>query len=624
MDVSNLTNTTPAPAMPFYVHGPVVTGLYIVGYCLVFSLNVVGNAVVCWVIASTPRLHTATNYFILNLAVADLLVAVFCIPFTLVEHILYDYQFGEVMCKLNRTIQGVSVAASVYTLSAIAVERYYVVLYPADLCMGSSTVRKALAAIWGAAVLIMLPQLFVLGMEEYSFQFRGGETATYCGENWPTVEYRQAYTLALFVLVYCGPLAAVTCIYCRIGVSIWYRSAFPLSSTSSSRPRVIGQDTNKPRAIGQVNNQSRFIGQDPNQSQVMGHNISQPGFIDQNINQPKVIGQDLNQSQVIGLKPNQSQVRGHDTSELRVIDRNINQSQVIGQDSNQSQVLGSNTNQSQVMGQDSGQSQVMSHDPGQSKVMGQDPGGSQVMGQDPGGSQVMGQKPSQSQVMGQKSGQSQAMGQDADQSQVMGQKPGHSQVMGPDISQPRVIDQNTFWSQVIGQDLDQSRVIVQSRSSPQVMDRYPSNPRASRQHANHSRVMGQDRDIGQESDQSRVTGQVPKRRLRVTKMLVTVVAIFALSWLPLYVSWMLDDFGSLSAEQEETLFKYVYPIAHWVGYFNSCVNPIIYGLFRSDVRKNLPSRASSRGRKASMTTSRKRTSVLGRYIRRKGRQETAL
>ncbi|KAI8520934.1 hypothetical protein Bbelb_006880 [Branchiostoma belcheri] len=83
MDVSNQTNTTPAPAMPFYVHGPVVTGLYIVGYCLVFSLNVVGNAVVCWVIASTPRLHTATNYFILNLAVADLLVAVFCIPFTL-------------------------------------------------------------------------------------------------------------------------------------------------------------------------------------------------------------------------------------------------------------------------------------------------------------------------------------------------------------------------------------------------------------------------------------------------------------------------------------------------------------------------------------------------------------
>ncbi|XP_019639524.1 PREDICTED: neuropeptide FF receptor 2-like [Branchiostoma belcheri] len=518
MDVSNLTNTTPAPAMPFYVHGPVVTGLYIVGYCLVFSLNVVGNAVVCWVIASTPRLHTATNYFILNLAVADLLVAVFCIPFTLVEHILYDYQFGEVMCKLNRTIQGVSVAASVYTLSAIAVERYYVVLYPADLCMGSSTVRKALAAIWGAAVLIMLPQLFVLGMEEYSFQFRGGETATYCGENWPTVEYRQAYTLALFVLVYCGPLAAVTCIYCRIGVSIWYRSAFPLSSTSSSRPRVIGQDTNKPRVMGQVNNQSRVIGQDPNQSQVM--------------------------------------------------DRNINQSQVIGQDSNQSQVLGSNTNQSQVMGQDSGQSQVMSHDPGQSKVMGQDPGGSQVIGQDPGGSQVMGQDPGESQVMGQDPGESQVMGQKPSQSQVMGQKSGQSQVMSQDPNQSQV--------------------------------------------------------MGQESDQSRVTGQVPKRRLRVTKMLVTVVAIFALSWLPLYVSWMLDDFGSLSAEQEETLFKYVYPIAHWVGYFNSCVNPIIYGLFRSDVRKNLPSRASSRGRKASMTTSRKRTSVLGRYIRRKGRQETAL
>ncbi|CAH1247265.1 NPFFR2 [Branchiostoma lanceolatum] len=500
MDVSNGTNGTEAPAMPFYMHGAVVTALYICGYCLVFSLNVVGNAVVCWVIVTTPRLHTATNYFILNLAVADLLVAVFCIPFTLVEHILFDYQFGDVMCKLNVTIQGVSVAASVYTLSVIAVERYvqpytlsaiavdryvqpytlsviavdryvqpytlsaivveryyvvlypadlrmyYVVLYPADLRMSGSAVWKALAGIWGAAALIMLPQPFVLETQEYDFEYRGGETASFCKENWPAVEYRHAYTLALFVLVYCGPLVAVTCIYCRIGVSIWYRSSLPLSTTMElSQPRVISQGTNQPRVI------------------------------------------------------DQSQVTGHDPNQHRVTSQNRNQSQVVGQN------------------------------PGQ------------------------------------------------------------------------------------------SRVIRQGHGSPRVIDQTTNQPRVKGQHASHHRQV-----MGQDSKQSRVMGQVPKRRIRVTKMLVTVVAMFALSWLPLYVSWMLDDFGSLSDSAAKTLFYYVYPVAHWVAYFNSCVNPIIYGLFRSDVRKNLPSRASTRTRKVSMTTSRKRTSVLNRYMRRKSKQETAV
>ncbi|KAI8522242.1 G-protein coupled receptor [Branchiostoma belcheri] len=71
-----------------YKHGAGITGLIIMAYALVFLLCVVGNVIVCGVVIKTPRLRTVTNYFILNLAVSDLLVAIFCMPFTLVEHIL--------------------------------------------------------------------------------------------------------------------------------------------------------------------------------------------------------------------------------------------------------------------------------------------------------------------------------------------------------------------------------------------------------------------------------------------------------------------------------------------------------------------------------------------------------
>ncbi|XP_078576478.1 uncharacterized protein LOC144862086 [Branchiostoma floridae x Branchiostoma japonicum] len=448
-----------------------------------------------------------------------------------------DYQFGDVMCKLNVTIQGVSVAASVYTLSVIAVERYYVVLYPAELRMSGSTVRKALAGIWGGAALIMLPQPFVLETQKYDVVYRDGETATYCHENWPAVEYRHAYTLTLFVFVYCGPLVAVTCIYCRIGVSIWYRSSLPVSTTMEPSHRVIRQGTNQPRVIGQDHNMSQVIGQDHNLSQVIGqdHNLSQ------------VIGQDHNQPQIMGQNTNHTQVISHDISQPRVIDQSSNQPQVMGQD------------------------------PGQSRVIHGGHGSPRVTDQNTTQPRAIRQHTNHHRFMRQGRNRSAATGQDSSQSPVMGQDASQSPVMGQDASQSRVM----------GQDASQSRV------------------------------------MGQDASQSRVMGQVPKRRIRVTKMLVTVVAMFALSWLPLYVSWMLDDFGSLSEGAETTLFYYVYPVAHWVAYFNSCVNPIIYGLFRSDVRKNLPSRASSRRRKISMTTSRKRTSLL-RYMRRRSRQETAL
>ncbi|KAI8517055.1 G-protein coupled receptor [Branchiostoma belcheri] len=82
------SNSTVVPPWSSYQHDTPVTVLYILVYSLVFILCVLGNLAVCWVVAKTRQLHTATFYFIFNLAVADLLVALFCMPFTLVAHIL--------------------------------------------------------------------------------------------------------------------------------------------------------------------------------------------------------------------------------------------------------------------------------------------------------------------------------------------------------------------------------------------------------------------------------------------------------------------------------------------------------------------------------------------------------
>jgi hypothetical protein len=65
-----------------------VTVFFCVAYALVFAVGVVGNCFVVGVVYRSPRMRSPTNLFIANLACADLLVNVLCLPFTLVGNIM--------------------------------------------------------------------------------------------------------------------------------------------------------------------------------------------------------------------------------------------------------------------------------------------------------------------------------------------------------------------------------------------------------------------------------------------------------------------------------------------------------------------------------------------------------
>lgn len=71
----------------WYRHSPAMTAIYCFGYTLVFLVGLVGNLLVVSVVCRSPRMRNVTNYFIVNLAVADILVLVFCLPATLLSNI---------------------------------------------------------------------------------------------------------------------------------------------------------------------------------------------------------------------------------------------------------------------------------------------------------------------------------------------------------------------------------------------------------------------------------------------------------------------------------------------------------------------------------------------------------
>ncbi|MEQ2189519.1 Neuropeptide FF receptor 2, partial [Goodea atripinnis] len=74
----------------YYLHLPSTAAIFIVSYMLIFVVCMVGNGVVCFIVLRSRNMRTVTNLFILNLAVSDLLVGIFCMPTTLLDNIITE------------------------------------------------------------------------------------------------------------------------------------------------------------------------------------------------------------------------------------------------------------------------------------------------------------------------------------------------------------------------------------------------------------------------------------------------------------------------------------------------------------------------------------------------------
>ena len=75
-------------------------------YGTIFLAAIIGNLLVLYTFASNRKLHTVTNCFIANLAVGDLLTAVFCVPSTVASSIVLQYwPFGSAFCILQSYFQ---------------------------------------------------------------------------------------------------------------------------------------------------------------------------------------------------------------------------------------------------------------------------------------------------------------------------------------------------------------------------------------------------------------------------------------------------------------------------------------------------------------------------------------
>ncbi|KAK7933303.1 hypothetical protein WMY93_004199 [Mugilogobius chulae] len=138
------------------------------------------------------------------------------------------WPFSSSVCKMSGFVQGVSVSASVFTLVAIAIERFRCIMYPL-LPKPSLLVSKiAIVLIWVLAVAIMTPTAMALTVERvqnhymiHNDDFNNTIPLYSCYENFTNPKMRKVYTAVLFTHIYLVPLTVITVMYGSIGVKLY-------------------------------------------------------------------------------------------------------------------------------------------------------------------------------------------------------------------------------------------------------------------------------------------------------------------------------------------------------------------------------------------------------------------
>nr|XP_002742108.1 PREDICTED: neuropeptide FF receptor 1-like [Saccoglossus kowalevskii] len=243
MNSSNITSSTHTNSTedfnpyPGYSNGPLAIVITKITLITLSSLaTLVGNVIIIIIVLRNKKLWNSTNYYIVNLAISDLFVATFVEWTYLVGHLMHSWPFGHFMCVFCNTLQGVTVICSILTLTVIAGDRFFAIIFP--LMWRETKARTCVVAIlvvWAASFSINLPLFLVMDYEE--FVWDDGVSQNICWEHWPSGEWQRRYSVALFIFTYILPLVIMIFAYGSIGRKLWTKKGPSAKRKDSSNAK---------------------------------------------------------------------------------------------------------------------------------------------------------------------------------------------------------------------------------------------------------------------------------------------------------------------------------------------------------------------------------------------------
>uniref|UniRef100_A0A913HVT5 G-protein coupled receptors family 1 profile domain-containing protein n=1 Tax=Strongyloides stercoralis TaxID=6248 RepID=A0A913HVT5_STRER len=186
--------------------------IYTLFLCLIPLATVIGNVLIIVAVLRFKTLHTAINFLILGLAVADLLVALFVMPFAVYVY-MHDgnWLLGSRMCDMYTAGDVACSTASILLLAVISFDRYRAVSSPIEYSRQSKNIKRVLLillAIWIISFSLASP--IVLGVNEPPPDASQNECRLYSA----------SFSISSSIISFVIPCFIVLFVYIRIMVAL--------------------------------------------------------------------------------------------------------------------------------------------------------------------------------------------------------------------------------------------------------------------------------------------------------------------------------------------------------------------------------------------------------------------
>ncbi|VDP72139.1 unnamed protein product [Echinostoma caproni] len=207
-------------------------------YPSIILLSTVGNSIVILTVIRSVAMRTITNLFIANLAVSDLLMTFVSTPFTPLAFYMKGWKLPSALCHLLPMTMGTSVYVSTLTSTAIAVDRYLVIVHPFVSRMSETICGLIIASVWLFSILVTLP----LGIYQ-EIKVDPVTKDANCEQSWPDKgsqpvrKVYSIYTVITFVLQFVVPCFIISICYYRVSCVLRARCDLKIGSGQKSRER---------------------------------------------------------------------------------------------------------------------------------------------------------------------------------------------------------------------------------------------------------------------------------------------------------------------------------------------------------------------------------------------------
>ncbi|RUS90908.1 hypothetical protein EGW08_001305 [Elysia chlorotica] len=221
---------------------PVTETVLVLCYAVLITFGAMGNGLVIFVVLRKPTMRTPRNIFIINLAISDFTLCLFTQPLNLYLLLSQKWSLGEFMCKFVTMAQGTNLFVSTISITAIALDRFQVIVYPTKDSMKKLGAAIALISIWLISFLIASPTLLFSVVHKNKVIEEISNIYRYiCMEDVSMEVEKRAYSVAQMVVQYVFPFFILSVAHLRICNKLRYRmvaqNAPSAASTSFQRKK---------------------------------------------------------------------------------------------------------------------------------------------------------------------------------------------------------------------------------------------------------------------------------------------------------------------------------------------------------------------------------------------------